>query len=166
VPSTGSREQAHRGRERTFAVKSDTSNAARERGRIVLQGAEPTDARRFLPDEALVAEIHSLSGRCGLAGTAHDQPGVADGGRMNCSVACHQRQRDQGLSPGAERHLGKHARLVWLLDPLESEQVTSTGVSDRRGQDHGCRLNRLDTIHILKSGRERPDQLPGRLGKR
>jgi hypothetical protein len=38
--------------------------------------------------------------------------------------------------------------------------------SDRRAQDHDCRLDRSDTIHILKSGRERSNQLSGRLGRR
>ena len=35
--------------------------------------------------------------------------------------------------------------------------------SDRLVRDHGHRLNRSDIIHILKSGRERSDQLPGTL---
>ena len=38
------------------------------------------------------------------------------------------------------------------------------GLSDRPAQNHDCRPNRLDTLHILTSSRERSDQLPGGWG--
>ncbi len=50
------------------------------------------------------------------------------------------------------------------LAPVLTE--ASSWTSDRSAQDHGCRLNRFDATHILKSGRERSDQLPGRPGSR
>ena len=87
--------------------------------------AEPANARRLVPDEGLVAQIHASARWRGLADSAHDQPRVADGGRISGRVARQQRQGDQGLPLQADWHLGNDVGFVLFFAPLESDQVAA-----------------------------------------